>query len=171
MADTPTNPDHYSRWKIQPWDFISQNNLDFMRGNVIKYLMRYDAKNGVEDLEKARVYLDKLISVNAAENHVLSPREDMVFRIWAVSTANITKEDNAILLRNAFNANTEKGNKYIFRTDAGFLIPVDEYTCFPSGLTEYAFFKLYSAAMAAGISWLEIDRDADPAPGFEIFEW
>ena len=54
-------PDHYSRSAIEPWDFIMANNLDFMRGNVIKYVMRYDAKNGLEDLKKARAYLDKLI--------------------------------------------------------------------------------------------------------------
>lgn len=56
-----TSPTHYSRWKIQPLDFISQNGLDFLRGNIIKYIMRYDAKNGVEDLQKAKVYLEKLI--------------------------------------------------------------------------------------------------------------
>lgn len=55
------SPEHYSRWAIEPWDFIMANSLDFMRGNIIKYVMRYDAKNGVEDLKKARVYLDKLI--------------------------------------------------------------------------------------------------------------
>lgn len=171
MADTPTNPDHYSRWNIQPWDFISQNKLDFMRGNIIKYIMRYDAKNGLEDLKKARVYLDKLISMNAVENNDPSPQEDSVSRVWTVSTANITKEDNAILARNAFNADTEKGNKFIFRTDAVFLIPVDDAAHFPSGLTEYAFLKLYGEALRAGISWLDLDRDADPAPGFEIFGW
>lgn len=55
------SPHHYSRWKIQPWDFIAQNKLDFLTGNVIKYVMRHDEKNGLEDLQKARVYLDKLI--------------------------------------------------------------------------------------------------------------
>lgn len=55
------SPGHYSRWKIEPLTFIMENDLDFLRGNIIKYIMRYDAKNGVEDLKKARVYLDKLI--------------------------------------------------------------------------------------------------------------
>ena len=62
MADpTPTSPSYYSRFKIQPLDFIAANNLDFLTGNVIKYVMRHDAKNGLEDLQKARVYLDRLI--------------------------------------------------------------------------------------------------------------
>lgn len=61
MPDNPTNPSHYSRWQIEPLDFISANNLDFLRGNIIKYIMRYDAKGGLEDLKKARVYLERLI--------------------------------------------------------------------------------------------------------------
>lgn len=61
LDDDPTNPSHYSRWQIEPLDFISANNLDFLRGNIIKYIMRYDAKGGLEDLKKARVYLEKLI--------------------------------------------------------------------------------------------------------------
>lgn len=63
-----TNPTHYSRWKIEPLDFISANNLDFLRGNIIKYIMRYDAKGGLEDLKKARVYLEKLIE-KAEKDH------------------------------------------------------------------------------------------------------
>lgn len=58
---TPTSPTYYSRFKIQPLDFIAANKLDFLTGNVIKYVMRHDAKNGLEDLEKAKVYLERLI--------------------------------------------------------------------------------------------------------------
>lgn len=59
------SPNYYSRWKIQPWDFIVANNLDFFRGNIIKYIMRFDNKNGVEDLLKAKTYLEKLIQHNS----------------------------------------------------------------------------------------------------------
>lgn len=55
------NPWYYTRWKIEPLDFISANNLDFLRGNIIKYIMRYDRKGGAADLRKARKYLDRLI--------------------------------------------------------------------------------------------------------------
>jgi len=60
--------DHYKKMKIQPWDlFGSIFNLDeqigFYLGNVYKYLMRYDSKNGIQDLEKAKHYLEKLIEV------------------------------------------------------------------------------------------------------------
>lgn len=60
-TSTPTSPAYYSRFKIQPLDFITANKLDFLTGNVIKYIMRHDAKNGLEDLEKAKVYLERLI--------------------------------------------------------------------------------------------------------------
>ena len=60
-AGTAINPDHYARWQIEPLDFIQANNLDFLRGNIIKYIMRCDLKGGAEDLKKARVYLDRLI--------------------------------------------------------------------------------------------------------------
>jgi len=52
---------HYETLGIQPWEVIARGALDFWEGNVIKYVMRYRAKNGLEDLEKARHYLDYLI--------------------------------------------------------------------------------------------------------------
>ena len=55
-------PHHYTRFTIQPITFISENHLDFLTGNVIKYVCRHDAKNGLEDLMKARRYLDELIT-------------------------------------------------------------------------------------------------------------
>jgi hypothetical protein len=57
----PTNPGHYTRYTIQPMEFIQANNLPFWLGNVIKYALRYDAKDGVQDLKKARRYLDMQI--------------------------------------------------------------------------------------------------------------
>lgn len=60
-TNLPTSPSHYTRWAIQPLDFIARNNLDFLRGNIIKYILRFDAKDGLQDLEKARTYLERLI--------------------------------------------------------------------------------------------------------------
>ncbi|MDE1906538.1 MAG: DUF3310 domain-containing protein [Rhodospirillales bacterium] len=53
--------DHYKGMPIQPVEFIVANNLGFLEGNVIKYVCRYKAKGGMQDLEKARHYLDMLI--------------------------------------------------------------------------------------------------------------
>lgn len=43
---------HYQKHKIQPYTFITENELSFFQGNVIKYVVRYKDKNGVEDLKK-----------------------------------------------------------------------------------------------------------------------
>ena len=56
------DPQHYNRHKIQPIEFIMKNNLSYCVGNVIKYVVRYSYKNGVEDLKKARQYIDFLIT-------------------------------------------------------------------------------------------------------------
>lgn len=42
-------------------EFCLRNNLTFMQGNVIKYVTRYKEKNGIEDLQKAKEYIDRLI--------------------------------------------------------------------------------------------------------------
>jgi hypothetical protein len=52
---------HYKGDAIQPWDYILSNKLGYCEGAVVKYVTRYQLKNGVEDLKKARHFLDKLI--------------------------------------------------------------------------------------------------------------
>lgn len=59
---------HYKELKIQPVEFIHQNEIGFMAGNVIKYVCRYKAKNGVQDLEKAKHYLEMLIEQETKES-------------------------------------------------------------------------------------------------------
>jgi hypothetical protein len=67
---SPLNPAHYNEHAIQPIEFIMANGLDFAEGCVVKYVSRWRKKNGVEDLKKARVYLDFLIK-NAEEGKPL----------------------------------------------------------------------------------------------------
>jgi len=52
---------HYTEMPIQPWEIIERNSLNYWEGNVLKYLLRYKYKNGIEDLEKAKHYLEFLI--------------------------------------------------------------------------------------------------------------
>lgn len=52
---------HYKHLKIQPTEFIHANNIGFIEGNIIKYVIRHKDKNGLEDLKKARHYIDLLI--------------------------------------------------------------------------------------------------------------
>ena len=50
---------HYKNFHIQPYEFISKNNLSFFQGNVIKYVCRYLTKGKtMEDLEKIKHYCD-----------------------------------------------------------------------------------------------------------------
>lgn len=55
------NQKHYMQYKIQPATFIAANNIGYFEGNVIKYVCRYQLKNGIEDLKKAQHYLEMLI--------------------------------------------------------------------------------------------------------------
>jgi hypothetical protein len=48
---------------IQHWDLVAMFQWDYFQGQIIKYLMRWKKKGGVQDLEKARHYLDKYIEV------------------------------------------------------------------------------------------------------------
>ena len=52
---------HYKNMKIQPAEFINQNNLQFAEGNAIKYICRHASKGEVKDLEKAKHYIDMII--------------------------------------------------------------------------------------------------------------
>ena len=53
-------PSYYGK-EIDVIDFCQANNLDFMQGNVIKYVTRYKEKNGKEDLLKAIEYIKRII--------------------------------------------------------------------------------------------------------------
>lgn len=54
-------PNHYARFPIEPWRFITENKLEFWQGCIIKYVCRWDAKDGIQDLKKARRNLDMQI--------------------------------------------------------------------------------------------------------------
>ena len=51
---------HYKDFKIQPIEFITKNKLSFIQGNIIKYVCRFDKKNGNEDIDKAIHYCELL---------------------------------------------------------------------------------------------------------------
>lgn len=55
---------HYREMKIQPLEYIIENNIGYVEGNIIKYISRYKSKNGLEDLKKAQHYLEILIGQN-----------------------------------------------------------------------------------------------------------
>lgn len=66
--DKKINPDHYKKSKIEAIDAIEacvelnpNTNQIPAQSNILKYVWRYPMKNGLEDLKKARWYLDRLI--------------------------------------------------------------------------------------------------------------
>lgn len=59
--DHQVGGDHYKKLKIQPVEFIMANDIGYMEGNVIKYVVRHKDKGGIADLEKAMHYLQMLI--------------------------------------------------------------------------------------------------------------
>lgn len=56
---------HYRDMKIQPAEFLHVNNIPYIEGCVIKYLCRWRNKNGLQDLEKAKHYIELLIELEA----------------------------------------------------------------------------------------------------------
>lgn len=67
MSDNVHNPKYYQgRNGLEAIDvlrnFMSDEQFDgYHLGNLLKYLIRYSKKNGIEDLEKAKVHMDWLI--------------------------------------------------------------------------------------------------------------
>ena len=64
---TQIGGDHYQK-AIQPWDYMESCMSEeafkgYLWGNIIKYVSRWEDKGGVQDLQKARHYIDKLVSV------------------------------------------------------------------------------------------------------------
>ena len=55
---TQVGGNHYTKFPIQPYEFISKNNLSFFQGCVVKYVCRYLSKNKIEDLEKIIHYCE-----------------------------------------------------------------------------------------------------------------
>lgn len=60
--DKINHPSHYTRGSLEVIDAIEGMDLDYVEGNIVKYVARYKFKNGLEDLLKAKWYLDRLIS-------------------------------------------------------------------------------------------------------------
>lgn len=52
---------HYKEMTIQPIEYIQANSLDYLEGNVIKYISRHRSKNGQEDIKKAMHYCQLIL--------------------------------------------------------------------------------------------------------------
>lgn len=69
--DVQVGGDHYKTMPIQPVEFCMMNDLDACQSAVIKYVTRFRSKNGVQDLQKAKHYLDLLIEFEQRKSAAL----------------------------------------------------------------------------------------------------
>jgi len=58
--DKQIGGNHYKSFAIAPIEFITKNKLSFIQGCIVKYICRYDKKNGKEDLDKIIHYCELL---------------------------------------------------------------------------------------------------------------
>ena len=82
MTDYVNHPPHYNNGNIECIDAIEESMTPeafkgYLKGNIQKYVWRYEMKKGVQDLEKAQWYLNKLIEVLKAEETVADARRNV----------------------------------------------------------------------------------------------
>ena len=62
---------HYANDIMQHWDIVVAHNLDYFQAQILRYTMRWNKKDGVQDLRKAQHFLEKYIEVvKAAQDEV-----------------------------------------------------------------------------------------------------
>lgn len=67
FLDVQVAGSHYKELPIQPVEYIQANKIPYMEGNVIKYVSRWRSKGGIDDLRKAKHYLEMLIEFEGAK--------------------------------------------------------------------------------------------------------
>jgi hypothetical protein len=60
---------HYKGFKIEPLQYIEENGIGFHEGNIIKYVSRWRQKDGLDDLKKAKFYIERLIELAERSEH------------------------------------------------------------------------------------------------------
>ena len=75
--DDPVNsPKHYTQGAMEVITAIEGLGLDYHQGNILKYVSRYRYKNGIEDLRKAKWYIDRLLYIE--EQRIIKHDRSMV---------------------------------------------------------------------------------------------
>ncbi len=78
ITDNINNPSHYNQYRVEVIDIIEDatKNLKGIEAvcvsNILKYILRYQFKNGIEDIKKCRWYIDKLIKAKGNNHEVHS---------------------------------------------------------------------------------------------------
>ena len=76
IEDPVNSPKHYTQGDMEVITAIEGMGLDYHQGNVVKYVSRYRYKNGIEDLRKAKWYIDRLIYIE--EQRAITNQRSMV---------------------------------------------------------------------------------------------
>jgi hypothetical protein len=63
LANHAPSGTHYKAMPIEPLQYIEANNLPFHEGCVVKYVSRWKEKGGLEDLKKAKFYIERLMEL------------------------------------------------------------------------------------------------------------
>lgn len=97
-------PDYYHQGNVDVIKFGEENFSEeelkgFYRMNVLKYVTRFDKKNGLQDLEKAKFYLNKLVDMNeeqvpdeiSVDNSIPFPEDELKYFLRSLS--DIPKQD------------------------------------------------------------------------------
>lgn len=96
--------------------------------------------------------------------------EPTTLKMWMFSTANISPEDDKILTDTTKGYFRDLQFPYIIAHDGGYHVMVVNDIPLPDVLSP-ELREIYNKAIDAGISWLDIDCDADPFPGAKTFDW
>jgi hypothetical protein len=73
---------HYKKYgDLQPWDVVIAWNLGYLEGTALKYIARWKDKNGVEDIQKAIHFLEKLLEVEKQKEKDVTL--EAVLKFWA----------------------------------------------------------------------------------------
>lgn len=88
IKNDPIKPNHYCKTDNDVIKFCMDNGLDYMQGNIVKYVVRYKDKNGLEDLKKTAEYLRRLIE---REESLLDKKPGMIDSI-----VNAIKDENGM---------------------------------------------------------------------------
>lgn len=83
---------HYKQMAIQPVQYIHANGLGYCEANIVKYVSRWRDKNGLEDLLKARHYIDLLIELEGLEKADFGQQNTIDYRTDAEKGDSIAEE-------------------------------------------------------------------------------
>ena len=115
MSDNVNHPNHYqSNTGIEVIDVIKSFTSElsgeeaFCIGNAIKYICRYSKKNGVEDLEKAKWYIDRAISVRSERRTTIKKNLNAIYGV-----ENVRKMGCNYNLERFIFASREEANKVV----------------------------------------------------------